>query len=273
MDDTIAVKDLCFRYIKNDILRNISFSIPKGSICGLLGPNGSGKTTLLKCINGLRTPYKGNVFINGSSVYKMSRENVSRLISMVPQQSNIVFPYTVLDMVLLGKSASLGWTKMPSSEDQEKASELLEHLELSHLKNRCVNELSGGEKQMVMIARALFQNTGIILLDEPTAHLDFKNAYMVLDKVKNISEENNLTTLITLHDPNLAGYYCSKLIMLKDGQLIFNGSSDDGFKAKKLSRLYSMDICIENTSSGVKMALPAFSTKTTSVHCAAHNMQ
>lgn len=100
MLNDIIVKNLCFRYRKNEILKDISFSVPKGSICGLLGPNGSGKTTLLKCINGLRVPYKGDVILNGNSVHNLSRENVSKLISMVPQQSNVVFPYTVLDMVL-----------------------------------------------------------------------------------------------------------------------------------------------------------------------------
>lgn len=121
---------------------------------------------------------------------------------------------------------------MPSLQDKEKALKILEHMELSHLKNRCITELSGGEKQMVMIARALFQNTEIMLLDEPTSHLDFKNAYMVLDKVKSISKENSLTTIITLHDPNLAGCYCDKLIMLKEGRLLFDGKLNDGFSAK-----------------------------------------
>lgn len=254
--ETLIVKNLRFSYFNMDILKNINFEVSKGSICGLLGPNGSGKTTLLKCINGVRKPYNGDVLLDGVSIYKMQREKVCRLISMVPQQSNIVFPYTVLDMVILGKAPTLGWTGKPSLSDIEEALEMLEYLKIYQLKDRIFNELSGGERQMVMIARALFQNTEVILLDEPTSHLDYKNQYTILEKVRNISLEKGLTTLITLHDPNLANYYCSNIVMLKHGEILYDGDTENGMQSENLSHLYSMKINIEWTSKGSKIILP-----------------
>ncbi len=252
----ISVDHLYFSYCKSTILKDINFSVPTGNICALLGPNGSGKTTLLKSIMGLREPSSGNISIDGVSLKSMTAQKIASIVSMVPQQSNVVFPYTVLDMVLLGKCPFLGWTGVPNNNDVLEAQKLLKQLDIYYLHNRSFNELSGGEKQIVIFARALFQNTDIMLLDEPTSNLDFKNQFYLLDLVKEISAQRSLTVIITLHDPNLAAHYCGKVIMLKHGELLYNGNTTEGFIKENLMKLYNMKIQVRNLENHRQIILP-----------------
>lgn len=253
---TLTVKNLSFSYINRNILKDINFSVDRGQMCALLGPNGSGKTTLLKSIIGIRKPKCGDILINNSSIFSMKRAEIARIISLVPQQTNVVFNYTVIDMIMMAKSSALHFYNSPSKNDIKDIEDLLFKLGISYLKNKCFNELSGGEKQLIMIARALFQNTEIILLDEPTSQLDFKNQFLILDLVKAISLEKKLTVIITLHDPNLARYYCEKTIMIKSGELLYEGLSNMGYITENLNSLYNMNVCIENIKDGNQIILP-----------------
>lgn len=252
----LIIKNLCFEYKDHKVLKNINFSIEKGCICGLIGPNGSGKTTLLKSIIKARQPSQGDIIIDDISIKNMNYKQLAKMVSMVPQQTNVVFPYTVEDMVLMGKSPTLHWNKSPDSKDKAECEKLLKDLGVYHLKNRRFNELSGGEKQLIMIGRALFQNTKIMLLDEPIAHLDYKNQFFIMDLIKDISEKRDLTVLITLHDPNIATYYCNKLIMLKCGELIFHGSSKEAAVINELSSLYSIKLKSQSIRDNFQLVFP-----------------
>jgi iron complex transport system ATP-binding protein len=255
-NEIVEINNLGFYYREKTILKNISFSVNKGEICGLLGPNGSGKTTLLKCINGILNGKTGDIRILGRDISALSREEIAGLIAVVPQELSIVFSFTVLQMVLMGGSSRFGFSGIPKKKDYLNACVVLEELNIIHLAERRYNELSGGEKQMVLIARALFQKPQILLLDEPTSHLDFKRQYTIMELIRKITKEKNLTTLITLHDPNTAGRYCSRLIMLKDGVVEYQGLRDKIFHAESLESIYDMRIVIENTAIGTEFVLP-----------------
>ncbi len=256
-DSILRVHGLQFNFGSSQILHGISFSVRKGTICGLLGPNASGKTTLLKCINGLLAASGGYIDARGERVGRLSRTEIARIMAVVPQQTHVVFSFTVLDIVVMGRAPMLENSSSPGKKEYEGAQEILEHLKISHLATRYFNQLSGGEKQMVLLARALYQNPQILLLDEPTSHLDFKNQFLILDMVRLLTIEKELTTLITLHDPNLANRYCDQVIMLRKGALLQNGLSQVVMQAENLAEVYDMEVSVESTNKGQKVIIPA----------------
>jgi iron complex transport system ATP-binding protein len=263
MEDSalLSIVKLGFDYPHKPVLRNVSFRVAKGTICGLLGPNASGKSTLLKCINGVLRPKEGHVFIGGSQVEDLSRSEIARLMAVVPQQTTVVFAFTALEMVVMGRAARLAKFKLPSSKDYLEAKRCLEELGVGDLSLRRFNELSGGERQLVLLARAMFQDTAILLLDEPTSHLDFKNQFMVMDRMRDMTRAKKLTTIITLHDPNLAGRYCSHMVMLKEGGVHFEGSCDEAIQPSILEGVYDMKVMIESTGQGGTLVVPAYDSR------------
>ena len=254
--DMLAVQDLSFDYGTRPVLRDIEFSVAPGTICGLLGPNGSGKSTLFKCINGLLKPKAGQVHISGKNIAHLSRNALARVMAVVPQQTTVAFAFSALQMVLMGRASRVGALGRPSRKDIRDAAAVLNDLGIIHLKNRPFNALSGGERQIVLLARALFQTPSILLLDEPTAHLDFKNQYRIMDMVQAMTRRHHLTSLITLHDPNLAGQYCSQLVMLKQGRVHRKGSTADIFEESAIEELYDMKVSIQNNNRGRWFVMP-----------------
>jgi iron complex transport system ATP-binding protein len=257
MSVLVSVAGLGFGYRKKAVLRDITFEVGQGSLCGLLGPNASGKTTLLKCMNGILTPREGVVRVTDRIVADLSRQEIARLMAVVPQQMNLVFSFSALQMVVMGRAARLGALKLPSGKDREEARAALEDLGVGSLADRPFNELSGGERQLVLLARALFQDTSILLLDEPTSHLDFRNQYRIMDVVSEITEKKGLATIVTLHDPNLAGRYCTHLVMLKEGRLHRKGPLRSVFEPKTLEEVYGMEVVVKETPCGPAVMLPA----------------
>lgn len=256
MMKSLAVEDLGFDYDTQPVLRHIDFSVEPGTICGLLGPNGSGKSTLFKCINGLLKPQKGRVTIGGKCIAQLSRGTIAGIMAVVPQQTTVAFAFSALQMVLMGRASRLGAMGRPSPDDVCDAAAVLNDLGILHLKNRPFNALSGGERQIVLLARALFQAPSILLLDEPTAHLDFKNQYRIMEMVQDLTRRHHLTTLVTLHDPNLAGQYCSQLVMLKQGRIQRKGRTVDVFEEAAIGTLYDMKVSIQNGHRGRWFVMP-----------------
>jgi len=255
-DPALSVLNLSFDYRRQSVLHNISFTVERGTICGLLGPNASGKTTLLKCINGVLKPKEGQVRVNVSQVRDLSRREIARLMAVVPQQTAVVFAFTALQMVVMGMTARLGKLRLPSKQDYGDAKKTLEELRVGDLSERPFNELSGGERQLVLIARALFQDPHILLLDEPTSHLDFKNQFMIMDMVREVTKIKKLATVISLHDPNLAARYCSQMVMLKEGRIYQEGARETVFEQETLEAVYGMKVIVENTSQGTSIVTP-----------------
>ena len=245
MDPALSVGAISFDYRKKQVLDCISFSIARGAICGLLGPNASGKTTLLKCINGVLQPREGEVKANGQIISNLSRQEIARLMAVVPQQTSLAFAFTALQMVIMGRAARLDTLRLPSRQDRVEAERALETLGIGSLAGRFFNELSGGERQLVLLGRALYQDTPILLLDEPTSHLDFRNQYLIMDVVRDMTRRNGLATLVSLHDPNLAARYCTQLVVLKDGKLYREGPTEEVFERRTLEEVYGMEVVIE----------------------------
>lgn len=257
MRELVSVAGLSFDYRRKPVLHDISFTVKRGSLCGLLGPNASGKTTLLKCINGVLNPKEGEVRVNGDAISGMTRRDVARLMAVVPQQMSLAFSFTALQMVVMGRAARLGALKLPSAHDRDDARAAMKELGVEDLADRPFAELSGGERQLVLLARALFQDTPILLLDEPTSHLDFRNQYLIMDVVREMTRAKGLATLVTLHDPNLAARYCTHLVVLKEGRLHREGPREAVFEQKTLEEVYGMEVVIRQVAGGSAVVLPA----------------
>jgi len=207
MGQLLEVKNLSFGYDERDVLQDISFQLKRGEILFLLGPNGCGKTTLLDCVLGFLKPRQGDIYLNGSNIKEIRAPHVARQLAYVPQSHEKTFPYTVMDIVLMGRASYIGAFAAPSRQDIAIAREMLNLLGIYHLKERPYTQLSGGEGQLVMIARALVQKTELIVMDEPTAHLDFKHEMVIMETIVDLVKANGLAILMASHFPNHAFYF------------------------------------------------------------------
>ena len=256
MESLLSINGIGFGYRGKPVLHDISFAVERGAVCGLLGPNASGKTTLLKCINGVLNPKEGHVRVNGEAVNGMTRREVARLMAVVPQQMSLAFSFTALQMVVMGRAARMGALKLPSAHDRDDARAAMKELGVENLADRPFAELSGGERQLVLLARALFQETPILLLDEPTSHLDFRNQYRIMDVVREMTHAKGLATLVTLHDPNLAARYCTHLVVLRDGRLHRSGTREAVFERETLEEVYGMEVFVQPIPGGPSVVFP-----------------
>ena len=209
----IEIKDLSFSYGSTPILKNISFQVKPGECVGIMGNNGAGKSTLITCINRIRNPKSGQVMINGQNLQKLRRNALARKVAYVAQKNEMTNA-TVFDCVLLGRTPYIKWSV--SQHDLDLCEEVIGQLGISHLKLRNVDQLSGGEMQKVMLARALVQQPELLLLDEPTSNLDPRNQYEMMALVQKIAREKKIAVLIVIHDLNLALRYCDRFYFLKD---------------------------------------------------------
>lgn len=223
-------------------LRGVSLHVAEGEVAALLGPNGSGKTTLFQCLAGLWRPEGGSVRLGGAEVRALSPRERARRVAVVPQNHAPAFPYTVLDAVLMGRAAHLGPLSAPCRRDRELAEQALAAVGVTQLGGRVYTRLSGGERQLVLIARALAQEAPVLLLDEPTSHLDFRNQFLVLERVREIAAERRLTVLMTLHDPNLALGFARRVILLRAGAVAAAGPVDEVLVEANLSKLYGFPV-------------------------------
>ena len=218
----LEVKDLYFGYNEEDILKGINFKVEDGQVLCLFGPNGCGKTTMLDCILGLNKIRKGDVIVEGMNTKDLKPEEMAQKIAYVPQKHNRTFPYSVLEIVLMGRTAYTSMFTSPGKEDIQIAEESLEKVGMYKFKDRVFTSLSGGEAQLVKIARALAQNTKLLIFDEPTSHLDFRHELNVLKYTVELVKENNISILMATHFPNHAFYLenngiNTKVAMIEEG--------------------------------------------------------
>ncbi|WP_456329314.1 ABC transporter ATP-binding protein [Archaeoglobus sp.] len=237
----VKVRNLRFSYGERVVFENLSFEVEEGEILTVLGPNGSGKTTLIKCLNRLLRP-TGTVFIDSFEVTRLNEKEFAKLVGYVPQAHSPAFPYRVVDVVLSGRTPHLGFS-MPTKDDYELAYEVLDKLGLSNLANKPYTQLSGGELRLVLIARALIQQPRILLLDEPTSHLDLKNKIVVLKVLKEIAKDG-IAVVMSEHDPNLASIFSDKVLLMCKGGIVGYGDVRDVLTAENLKRVYGVDVKI-----------------------------
>lgn len=245
-DSMIALKDIQFHYDPGKtILNDLSFSIDKGSITAILGPNGTGKTTLLHTILGLLAPQAGEIWIDGKNLHTYRRAELSQVIALVPQSEVVPFNFSVIEYVLLGRTPQLGFLDMPTQSDVELVEQTLSLLELDHLKTRPVTELSGGEQQMVVLARALVQQPKVLLLDEPTSHLDLSNKGRLLN-ILQILAQRGVTIVFSTHDPDAAAMIADHVILLKSGAVLDAGKIRTVLTSEKLTETYGTQVKVLN---------------------------
>ncbi|MDQ7782232.1 MAG: ABC transporter ATP-binding protein [Desulfomonilaceae bacterium] len=237
----IEVERLRCGYGSRDVIKGISLKVGTGEMTGILGPNGSGKTTLMLAMAGVIPPREGTVRVCGEDILVKGARWTARQAASVPQRSETSFPFKCLSLVLMGRYPYLNGWGTYSEEDMNAALEAMESTETMHLAHRKVREVSGGEAQMITIARAFAQQTGILLLDEATSSLDAAHKMRIFDVLR----EKNLrgaTILCIMHDLNLAALYCTRLIFLKNGEIALDGKTEEVFTDEYLSQIYETEI-------------------------------
>ena len=248
MNVVLRAEQLAFSYSPgHKVLDGISFELHRGELINLLGCNGCGKTTLLDIITGMSRPSAGRVLIKGKDVKDYSAEQIAKEVSIVYQEHSAPFPYEVIDVVRMGRTPYISTFSAPDEQDARIAEQALQQVGLFHLANRPYTQISGGERQMVLIARALAQQTDIILLDEPTSHLDFRNQAIVIKTIHRLVKEREVSVLMTTHMPYHALIYSSKAALMKDGKLLAFGQSQEVINDQNLSRLYEMGVHVLHT--------------------------
>ena len=249
----LEVSNLSFSYNNYSFLEEISFSLKKDEILSIVGPNGSGKTTILKCINKILNLKHGTLCMEGKNIKNLSLKEISKHISFVPQNFSSAFTLSVFEMVLLGRKPYIKW--IVNSNDEAIVMKTLEMMGLSNLSFRFFSELSGGEKQKVLIAKALVQEPDIILLDEPTSNLDLKHQFQIMKLLKEIIKERNISAVMAIHDLNLALRFSDKTIMLKDGLVYSFGDTNKVLNEKNVKEVFGIDTVIYKHS-GMPYIIP-----------------
>ena len=245
MNPAIRTENLLFAYKDRPVLDGVSLSIERGEMVGILGPNGSGKTTLLKIFSAVLRG-RGEVKVNNRSIESYGKRELSRLFAMVPQESQILFPYTVAEIVLMGRASYHSPLALEGKKDLEVARASMELTDSLSFSDRYLHELSGGEKQRVIIARALAQEPQILLLDEPSAFLDLKHQVQVFELMRRLNREHGLTIVAALHDLNLAALFFPRLVMLRDGKVFRDGAPKDVLTEETIEEIYGIRVRVWN---------------------------
>lgn len=254
-DKLFEVKDISFSYNDDEIFSDISFSIDKGDVLCILGPNGTGKTTLIKCLNGLHNISSGEILINGKNIKKLSFKEISKHVGYIPQSHVPSFPFKVLDVVLMGRAPYLNLTDSPKDEDVKIALDSLKTLGIEYLKDKEYTNLSGGERQLVFLARVLCQKPDILILDEPTSHLDFGNQIKLLEIIDNLAK-SGLSIIMSSHFPDHAFLSSTKVAIMKNKRFIDFGSPNNVVTEENLKKAYSIDVKLIELDDNRKVCVP-----------------
>jgi len=242
----LEVRDISFSYNGKPVLSNVSLSLRPGESLCLLGPNGSGKTTFFKTILGLLKLQQGRIIIDGADASTWSREQMAKKIGYIPQINHISFPFSVFDVVLMGRAAHVGSFSLPSKKDLEAVSRAIDMLGITHLSDKAFTEISGGERQLVLIARALAQEPQILIMDEPTSNLDYGNQVKILSYIKKLVSRG-LIVIMSSHFPDHAFLYATKVALMKNGRLCNIGKPNEIMTEESLKDIYGIDIKIGTT--------------------------
>ena len=242
---SLEIHQLSFSYLDGLVLHNINISIRAGEMVGLLGPNGSGKTTLLKLASGILKPNQGEIRLDGSNLSHLRRKTIARSVAVVSQQFHIPFAFTVTEVALLGRLPFVKAFVEESEADRQAVVNALELVGISELAQRRFDELSGGEQQKVILAMALAQQPKLLLLDEPTVHLDITHQVEILELVRSLNMEQGLTVIAAMHDLNLASLYFDRLILLKEGRVSADGTPAQVLTEDRISEVFSASVRVE----------------------------
>ena len=252
----LQVDDLAFGFPGRTVGRGVSFRLDAGETLCVLGPNGGGKTTLFRTVLGLLEPHSGEIAIQGKPLRRLGRAEVARQIGYVPQGHSAYFAYSVREFVLMGRTAHLGSFASPGKKDLRVAGEALQSLGIAHLADKPVTEISGGERQLALVARALAQEPRILVLDEPTASLDFGNQVRVLERITALAR-SGIAILFSSHDPDHAFLCAQRALLLAEGRILEIGAPREVIRPDTLERMYRVSVQVVPLPGGAHTCLPA----------------
>ena len=257
----IRVESLSYSYGDHAVLRDVSFTVDRGEFLSILGANGVGKSTLFRCVLGLLPGYGGSVFLDGRDARALPPREMAKLVAYIPQNTVSAYNYSVEDIVLMGSTAGLSPLRSPGKKERERALWAMDKIGILPLKDRCFHHLSGGERQLAVLARALVQDAKILMLDEPTASLDFGNQLMVLTEVRELSREG-YTIVQTTHNPEHAYSFSDRILTLKDGKTFRCGRPEEVIVPEVIGELYGLDVEVSSLyGDRVRVCTPAFLTE------------
>ena len=248
---SLTVSDLSFSYGSRTILDDISFEVAPGAFCALLGPNGSGKSTMVKALAGVHRARSGRVSVQGRDMAELGRREPAKLVAYVPQAGDAPFDLTVREAVMLGRTLHFGIA--PGTEDRATVEDAIVRMGLSDIAEQSMSELSGGQAQRAMIARALAQDPRVLLLDEPTSALDLRYQIETLQLVRRITREEGISALIAIHDLNHAARYCDQVVVLHGGRLVADGAPAQALQAPILRTVYEVDVEVAERDDAVEV--------------------
>ncbi len=253
----VEARAVDFAYGPVRVFSGLDVKVGRGEFVGIIGPNGSGKTTFLKLISRVLQPAKGRVLLGGRDVREMSRKEIARTVAVVPQESDVGFDFTVFEVVLMGRTPHLGFLSFERREDFEAGRRAMRQTDTAGFAGRFLDELSGGEKQRVIIARALAQEPELLLLDEPTAFLDIRHQVGTYDLVRRLNRETGVTVVAVSHDVNMAGMYCDRLLLFGMGGVYRDGKPEEVLTAGNLEAVYGTRVTVaEDAKLGLKWVIP-----------------
>lgn len=253
----MSVQGLSFAYGEHEVLHNISFSVDYGEFLSVLGPNGVGKSTLFRCMLGLLTPSAGGAYVDGRAVADMSARQLAYAIAYIPQSHSPVFNFSVFDMVLMGTTAQTGSFASPGKRQRSLANKALRRLGIEHLSDRGYANLSGGERQLVLIARAIAQQAKVLVMDEPSASLDFGNRLRVMRTVRDLTRDG-YAVIQSTHDPEQAYMYSDRILALHGGRVAAFGTPKETLNADLVSALYGVDVEVcSMREDAIRVCVPA----------------
>jgi len=245
MEPILTLRRVGFRYNTSWAVRGVDLEVFPGEMLGILGPNGSGKTTLLKIMDGMLLPDEGDVLVGGKSIGSLKRGDIAKVVGMVAQENFFRFAFSVLEVVLMGRFPHLRRLQFEKDEDMEIAVNALKATHALELSGRSIHELSGGEKQRVLMARALAQEPAVILLDEPTSFLDLKYKKEIFDLIANLTREKRLGVVAVSHDMDLLSQYCHRLVMLRNGSVHLTGTPEEVIHAESIREVYECAVVVD----------------------------
>ena len=242
-------------YGKNIILKEVSLcEIKKGELTAVIGPNGTGKSTFFKAISGLLKGTSGNIILNGDNLASLSPETLAKRICYLPQSVNTTAALTAFEVVLLGLKFQSGWSV--KDKDAKQVEKIFKILNIEHLSDQYIGDLSGGQQQLIWIAQAIIRSPEMLLLDEPTSALDLQHQLAVMDLLKVLTKKRNIVTMVALHDLNLAARYADKILVIKDGKLRAFGMTKDIFKTDIINETYNIEVEVQTQPAGNILVMP-----------------
>ena len=253
----LEMQNVTLAYGQRSVVRELSFQVYPGELLGLVGPNGCGKTSIIKALSRVLTPESGRILLDGKELNGIARNELAKIIGVVPQNPSLPDTFTVFEVVILGRNPHLGLFNGETARDMAVVWQAMERTGITHLAKRRIGELSGGEKQRVTIARVLAQEPRVILLDEPTANLDISQQMDILDLITGMCREKNTAGLIAIHDLNIAAQYCTRIIMLKNGQIHGEGIPSEVITAENVREVFGADTTVyAHPENNLPMVLP-----------------